>query len=102
MTDPIQQPHDDERHLAIKRVQARRALSTHAVTYVVVNAFLILVWWQTRPAGDFWWLTGSEGGFWPIWVIGGWGIGLALNAWRVLGRRPITEADIDRELRRGR
>jgi hypothetical protein len=92
MTEQSDQPNDEERRLALKRVRARRDLSTHAVTYVVVNAFLILVWW----------LTGAGSYFWPIWVIGGWGIGLALNAWEVLGRRPITEADIDKELRRGR
>jgi len=102
VTDPIQEPHDDERRLAIMRVRARRSLANHAVTYVVVNAFLVLVWWQTRPTGDFGWLAGSDGDFWPIWIIGGWGIGLALHAWKVLGARPITEADIERELRRGR
>lgn len=92
MTEPAQPPRDEERHLALKRVRARRDLATHAVTYVVVNAFLVLVWWVTSPGGNFW----------PVWVIGGWGIGLVLNAWEVLGRRPITEADIDRELRRGK
>lgn len=89
---PAAQPYDEARRLALKRVRARRDLATHAVTYVVVNAFLVLVWWVTMPGGYFW----------PIWPIGGWAIGLLLNAWDVLGRRPITEADIDRELRRGR
>lgn len=79
----------EARELALKRIKARRDLGAHAVTYVVVNAFLIGVW--------FW--TGA-GYFWPAWVLGGWGIGLALNAWDVLFRRPITEADIDREMRR--
>ena len=92
MTELPQPPCDEERRLALKRVRARRDLATHVVSYVVVNAFLVLVWWITAP----------DGYFWPIWVIGGWGIGLALNVWEVFGRRPITEADIDRELRRGR
>ncbi|NTW39912.1 MAG: 2TM domain-containing protein [Cellulomonadaceae bacterium] len=89
---PPPSPRDEARELALKRVRARRDLTTHAVTYVVVNAFLVLVWWVTTPNGYFW----------PIWAIGGWAIGLVLNAWEVLGRRPITEADIERELRRGR
>jgi hypothetical protein len=43
----------------------------------------------------------SGGGFfWPVWVIAGWGIGLAMNVWEVYGRKPITEADVDDELRR--
>ena len=79
------------REQARKRLQSRRDLSAHAVVYVVVNLFLI----------GMWALTG-RGYFWPGWIIGGWGIGLALNAWDVLLRRPVTEADIDEELRRRR
>jgi hypothetical protein len=92
MTEQSHPPHDEERQLALKRIRAKRDLATHAVIYVVVNIFLVLVWWLTTPGGYFW----------PIWVIGGWGIGLVANAWDVLGRRPVTEEDIDRELRRGR
>jgi hypothetical protein len=45
-------------------------------------------------------MTGA-GYFWPAWVLVGWGAGLVLHAWEVLLRRPVTEADIDEELRRG-
>lgn len=85
--------HDEERRLALKRVKARRDVGSHAVTYVVVNAFLVIVWYVT---------TGPDSYFWPVWSLAGWGIGLVLNVWDVYGRRPITEDDIDRELRRGR
>ena len=80
---------DEARKLARKRVEARRDFATHAVAYVVVNAFLVGVW-----------ALGGGGYFWPAWVLAGWGIGLVLNAWDVFGRRPITEADIDEEMRR--
>jgi len=40
------------------------------------------------------------GYFWPGWVLAGWGVLLLLDAWNVLYRRPITEEDLDRELRR--
>lgn len=80
---------DERRELARKHLQAKRDLKTHVVAYVVVNAFLVVVWALTGR--DF---------FWPIWVIAGWGIGLAMNVWDVYGRKPITEADIDNELRR--
>lgn len=89
----LPRPADDERREAFKRIKARRELGTHAVTYVVVNVFLVFVWYVT---------TSGEGYFWPMWVLGGWGIGLALNAWDVFGRRPITEDDVDREIRRAR
>jgi hypothetical protein len=38
--------------------------------------------------------------FWPIWPALVWGIALAIHAWTVYGQRPITDADIDRELSR--
>ena len=86
-TPPGDEP--GRRDRARRRLQSRRDLSAHVVVYVVVNAFLIGIWAFT-----------GRGYFWPGWVIGGWGIGLALNAWDVLLRRPVTEADIDEELRR--
>jgi 2TM domain len=81
----------DEREAAGRRLQARRDFGTHLVSYLVVNAFLVGIWAFT-----------GAGYFWPIWVIGGWGIGLVLHAWDVFWRRPLTEADIDAELRRHR
>lgn len=88
---PMPPEYDEARRSAYKRVKARRDLAGHAVAYVVVNAFLVVVWWITSPNGYFW----------PIWVIAGWGVGLLLNIWDVYGRRPITPDDIEREMRRG-
>jgi hypothetical protein len=83
-TDPT-----DARAAAVKRLTARRDFAAHLVSYVVVNAALIVVWFAT-----------GHGYFWPAWVIGGWGIGLAMHAWDVYGRRPISEEDIRREMNR--
>jgi hypothetical protein len=80
---------ETERQQARKRLQARRDLGAHAVSYVVVNAFLIMVWAVT-----------GAGYFWPVWVIGAWGAGLALHAWDTFLRKPVTEADVDAELMR--
>ena len=76
---------------ARKRVEKRRKFRADVVAYVVVNAFLIGAW----AASGF-------GYFWPGWVLAGWGVALALNAWHVYFERPITEQDIDRELRNSR
>jgi hypothetical protein len=84
-------PDENGRVEARKRLEKRRDFATHAVAYVVVNLMLIGVWAVT-----------GAGYFWPAWVLLGWGAGLVLNAWDVYFRRPITEADIDRELTRGR
>jgi hypothetical protein len=93
MTEYPQMPQDSRdqaRSRALKRIKAKRDLGAHAVTYVIVNLFLVGVWFMS-----------GGGYFWPAWVLGGWGIGLALNAWDVLFRRPISEAEIEREMRRG-
>jgi hypothetical protein len=79
------------RDAARQRLQARRDFSAHLVAYVVVNTFLVVIWAMT-----------GAGYFWPAWVLGGWGIGLVLHAWETFVRRPITESDVDAELRRHR
>ena len=82
---------DEERRLARKRVTARRDFASHLVAYVVVNGFLIGVWAMS-----------GAGYFWPAWVLAGWGIGLLMHAWDAFLRRPVTEADVDAEIRRQR
>ena len=79
----------EAREIARKRLLAKREFTANIVAYVVVNAFLILVWFVT-----------GAGYFWPGWVLAAWGIGLALHGWEVYFRRPITEADIQDEMRR--
>lgn len=79
-----------EREPARKRLEARQGLSANVVCYLVVNAFLVCVWAFT-----------GAGYFWPAWVMAAWGIGVVMHVWDVYFRRPITEADIDKELRRG-
>ena len=82
---------DEElRALAVRRVTARRELLLHALVYVVVNVFLIGVWAIT-----------SHGSFWPIWVLFGWGIGLALHAAKVFVLDPGDNA-VENEMRRMR
>lgn len=77
------------RNQARKRLEIRRDFSWHLVTYVVVNALLVFVW------------AINGGGFWPIWTMVPWGIGLVFHAWYAFVGRPITEDDVERELRRG-
>jgi len=80
-----------ERDAARQRLQVRRDFSAHLVAYVVVNAFLVAIWAMT-----------GAGYFWPAWVLCSWGIGLVLHAWDAFVRRPITESDVDAEVRRQR
>ncbi|HEU5300658.1 MAG TPA: 2TM domain-containing protein [Acidimicrobiia bacterium] len=83
---------DDElREQARQRVQKRRDLGAHVVAFVVINLMLIGIW-----------AISGGGYFWPAWVLLGWGVGLVLNVWDVYFRRGVAEADIDREMQRGR
>jgi len=77
------------REQALTRIKKRRDFGGHAVAYVVVNAAVWIIWAVT-----------GAGYPWPAWVSGAWAIGLVLNAWEVYGRRPITEADVRREIER--
>ncbi len=77
------------RELALKRIKKRKDFYGHLVAYVVINSFLVLLWYFT-----------SRSHFWPGWVMGAWGVGLVFNAWDVFGRKEITEADIKAEMDR--
>jgi hypothetical protein len=79
-------PEAELRKLALHQLKKKRDFRAHVVIYLIVNVALIVIWA----------LTGA-GYFWPIFVIVGWGIGVAANAWDVYGRRPITEDEIRRE-----
>ena len=80
---------DDERQRARKQIEAKRDFGSHVAAFVLVNGFVVGIWAFT-----------GAGYFWPAWLIGLWGIGLALHAWDLFVRRPVTEADVDEELRR--
>lgn len=81
---------DTARAAARKHIEKRRGLQGGLVAYVIVNAFLVTAWAMT-----------GGGYFWPGWVIAGWGVGMLFGFWDYL-RGPITDADIDDELRRMR
>jgi hypothetical protein len=82
-------PTADERAQARRRIDKKRGWTSGLVAYVVVNAFLVGIWAMT-----------GRGYFWPGWVIGGWGLGVVLSFWDIYVRRPVSEADVDRELGR--
>jgi hypothetical protein len=78
------------RALARTRIEKRRSLQGGFVAYVAINAFLVAVWAMT-----------GAGYFWPAWILAGWGVGMLLGLWDYL-RGPVTDADVDDELRRMR
>ncbi|MGZ4385032.1 MAG: 2TM domain-containing protein [Gaiellaceae bacterium] len=89
------------REAAVASLKRKRRFVQDAYGYVTVNGVLWLIWALTDR---------SSGGSmpWPAWVSAVWGFLLAMDAWRAFGpwprslHRPITEADIEREIRRSR
>jgi hypothetical protein len=91
---------DEElRKAAIASLKRKRRFGEAVVAYVVINGILWGVWALTDRTTD-----GNIP--WPAWVSGIWGFFLVLDAWKTFTtwprslRRPITDADIDREVRR--
>jgi hypothetical protein len=78
------------REAARKRLEERRGFIPHLIVYVLVNTGLIVIWATVA----------NQGFFWPGFVLGFWGIGLVMHAWNAFFSKPITEADIEREMER--
>ena len=70
-------PTEEEiRKMAKARVEFRR----HALAYVLVNVFLVGVWY----------FTDADSFYWPLWVHLGWGLGLAFSAYHAYGSGGAT------------
>ncbi|MGH2956279.1 MAG: 2TM domain-containing protein [Solirubrobacterales bacterium] len=92
MNDEIMAPSSEEglRKEALASIRRKRAFRQTAICYVLVNAFLVLIW-----------ALGDAGYFWPGWVIGGWGIGLGFQGWDAYHRRRhVSEDEVSREMDR--
>ena len=74
---------------ALEILKNKQDFRAHLLVYTLVNSLLWVIWL----------ITGA--GFpWPIFPALIWGVGLVMNAWEVFWRRPITEREIEREMRR--
>jgi hypothetical protein len=83
------------RQLAVVRLKKRRDFKAHVLVYVLVNSVIWGIWLVIAlgSGGGKWWP-------WPIFPTLGWGIGLVLNGWDAYFRRPITNAEVENEVRR--
>ena len=83
----------DVRAYALKQIKKKQDFRQYLWVYALVSILVTAIWFFTTPAGPFW----------PFWVYFGMGIGAVaagLDAYGVLGRKPISEADIDAEVER--
>ncbi|GAB3899565.1 2TM domain-containing protein [Kibdelosporangium lantanae] len=81
---------DDVRTVARKRLEERRGFVPHLIIYVLINVGLVAIWVTTSP----------DAFFWPVFPLVFWGAGVVMHAWNAFFSRPITEADVDREVER--
>ena len=64
-----QKTKDELLKLAKRRVFLKKAVQWHMIIFLIINAFLCVIYYLTTP----------DGYFWPLWSILGWGIGLILH-----------------------
>jgi 2TM domain len=95
-TETFEEPIADDREVlrgqALRRLKKPRDFTGHVFAYVLVNLVVWGIWLVIGLSSHSWWP-------WPVFVTLGWGIGIAFNAWDVYGRRPITEDEVQREMR---
>jgi 2TM domain-containing protein len=84
---------DALREQALARLKKRRDLKAHALIYTLFNLSVWGIWVVIAASSGSSWP-------WPVFLTLFWGIGLAMNAWDVYFRRPITEQELDREIER--
>ncbi len=79
------------REQALQRLKKRRDFKAHLFIYVLVNVVVWTIWTIVGVISHSWWP-------WPVFITLGWGIGVVMNAWDVYARKPITEAELQREI----
>ena len=90
MTADMSAPEIELRERAIKRLKKRRDFHGHVLIYLLVNTFLVVIWFVATP----------DAFFWPVFPIAGWGIAVVMNAWDVYFAEDFREEDINREMER--
>ena len=84
---------EDLREIALRQIKKRTEFRSHLAVYLLVN---VLLW-------AIWLVIGIFDGFsfpWAVFVTGGWGLAVLISAWDTYGRTPITEQDVQTEMRR--
>ena len=62
---------DQQRDEQLWKIAKKRvAFKWSFASYIIVNSFLVCIWYFTSNRSTY---------FWPIWPILGWGIGIALQ-----------------------
>ncbi|HYY90994.1 MAG TPA: 2TM domain-containing protein [Candidatus Dormibacteraeota bacterium] len=83
---------DEElRRRARKTAEARIGFYIHFSVYVIVNAFLVLLWWFTGGLSVFPWFI------FPLFF---WGVGVVAHAIGAFGGLSYVDRETEREFRK--
>jgi 2TM domain len=90
MSDVLHSTDEQLRSRAVKQLKKRRDFWAHVIVYVLVNAFIVVIWA----------MTDSGGFFWPAFPMVGWGIGVVMNGYDAYRDEDFSEDRIQREMQR--
>lgn len=76
----------EERERAREKAELRHSFRWHAAVYLAVNLLLVGIWYFT-----------GAGMPWFLFVLGGWGIGLAAHGYAAYGNRRSDWVDRETE-----
>jgi len=71
-----------------RMAKARVEFRSSFISYFIVNAFFVAVWFFS---------SGPESYFWPIWCMMGWGIGIAYQYFHAFHGNKITSTEQEYE-----
>ena len=94
---PTQMSDDEIRKLAASRVARKRGFFIHLTVYLVINAFLVVIWFVTSSASKSWFP-------WFVFPMAGWGVALLFHCMSVFafpkGGGDWEEREIRKEMDR--
>jgi len=106
-----ERPEGDQgaREEAIKAIERRRRFWSATAAGAIGMVILAVIWATTEYSNAGGWPTKgfsqssgipNEWNFWIIYPFIGWLLLTAVAAWFTYGRKPISEADINKEIER--
>ncbi|HVT64556.1 MAG TPA: 2TM domain-containing protein [Mycobacteriales bacterium] len=88
--DAVTFDNDELRKQAVYKLRRQRGFRTHALVYLLTNAFISLIWF----------FADRHGFYWPLWIEAFWGIFLVVNGVNSYRPQTFSEDQIKRQMDR--
>jgi hypothetical protein len=83
-----------------RMAKARVSFRMNLAAYVLVNLFLIAIWWINSGGRPPTFRDDSDAYFWPVWPLLGWGLGLAFHWYGSFGPGSGMQQREEQRIRR--